>query len=81
MQARAINMGRGLYIATLFSCGLAIYLGATKGYLNPNFALVALVIWVLIMRKVASPSTEQLAAEISRQHQADKALAAGKKAE
>lgn len=62
-------MGRGLYIATLFSCGLAIYLAATHGYINSTVAVIALIIWAFTMRNVASPSTEALAAEISKQHQ------------
>lgn len=61
-------MGRGLLLASTFCSGLAIFLGAKQGYINSHIALVALVVWVLVIRHIGRPSTEELADELSREH-------------
>ncbi|KAL6774631.1 hypothetical protein ACKKBG_A25750 [Auxenochlorella protothecoides x Auxenochlorella symbiontica] len=66
-------MGKGLLLASTFCSGLGIFLGAKQGYINQHIALVALVVWVLVIRHIGQPSTEDLADEVSREHQRQQA--------
>lgn len=58
-------------IAT-FCCGLGLYLGAKLGYLNGNFALLALIGWALLMRSMAQPAAQRAGVELAQRE--DQAL-------
>lgn len=48
----------------LFVCGLLIFLASMRNMINSKVAVVLMVVWVVIIRRVAAPSADAMAAHI-----------------